>query len=1181
MIDAMPTEDGRIPLPPGSVIIGADNSQYTIQPGDVGYGGSALIYRVSRAGNLRNFIIKECYPRSDDKSFIRNENGIVCPKNIDDPKVVAQWNMLRENFLREEAIGQEISRKSDRIVAAWENLQAVKIKFGDKTFDTAGSFFIVMEQAQKDNAENAGWFLGELLTECAKPDDKNFPLRTGSLPAPYVVVCIIEELLKSLRDIHKASYVHADIHDNNFFLSGNDLGSGDIGVGKLLDFGNARKLNDNGKTDEIPAEQIFTTRGYCSPEIFFAKLRGGTVILTPATDVFSAGCLMLYLLCGFDYRNRWGDELVKNLRISKASVFFSLEDAMERGFRSNAANLAVNILSSALEFKPERRYKNAEEMLKAIVELKKLSAPSKFQLAPNMSKSPTPYWVEHSRDTELADLKRDFKSGRNPCFVWGLAGVGKTTLAMKFAASLPGESYFVTFCGTIKETVLRMDFANYVFQPGGTGNPQDQEFRERMEILKTDYADSLLIIDNFEREGTDLAELQREPAYKELIGSGLRILFTTRSRPDQITPELGSLSEEDAFALFITITKDDSDGKKKIELSPEDEGLVRELLREIEYHPLTVELSARAVCDSWETVTPQELLKNFKTGKFRTGKRSEKIYEQLRILFRLYQFDESYRQILSHVTLLPLDGIDAALILKTEDDKKKQQLKAIEARGFVRRRKDDNRLRIHPLIRSIIKNEIKPTDKDCDQFLTALWKNLEHQYPPDVTNNRQAAELYFKAILYLMDERGLNSPCGRYFYYEGACTVVAGSTAVGFVYIKRAIESREGTPADYELAKMYLDAGIANVNVLCDDDALNFLQTALKILNETAPQSTEVAETFASIGLFYLNHGNYTEAVRHAELALDFIQRYPPPPNRKVSLSFVHRILGIALLRNNQPFDAVKHLKIATDILKSILPAAGHPDLAISYLELAKAYSDAKIFDSAIDFANKAIALQEKLLSDGHGKIAAAYFSVAEIYDLAGQFIPRSDYQNKARMYEQKASAIMETLSRQNSIRLLEQEKILIEQMIKSGDTSMLAFRYQSVAGDYMSLKDFANAEKYIELALNSLGEENFDSSNKINTYQTASQICYAQGNFEGALTYALRTLNVIETLQPKNFFHMLGAEYSNIGNIFRNMRKFDDAINFFKKSVEAELKCPNPDYGTIKFLETIIEGTLRDKNQK
>ncbi|MBO4780185.1 MAG: hypothetical protein J5497_06065, partial [Selenomonadaceae bacterium] len=72
--------DDREPLPAGSEIISTSGLHYKIKDEPVGFGGSALIYRVSRAGSLRNFIIKECYPLSKDFRFSRDtDKGIVRP----------------------------------------------------------------------------------------------------------------------------------------------------------------------------------------------------------------------------------------------------------------------------------------------------------------------------------------------------------------------------------------------------------------------------------------------------------------------------------------------------------------------------------------------------------------------------------------------------------------------------------------------------------------------------------------------------------------------------------------------------------------------------------------------------------------------------------------------------------------------------------------------------------------------------------------------------------------------------------------------------------------------------------------------------------------------------------------------------------------------------------------------
>ena len=100
-------------------------------------------------------------------------------------------------------------------MSTWENLEVEKIIIDSRDFDAKGSHFIVLEEAT--GSEERGWFLKDLLRECAKPAQDDAPLRTGGLPAPQVATSIMEELLKALRDIHRAGYIHGDINDANFF----------------------------------------------------------------------------------------------------------------------------------------------------------------------------------------------------------------------------------------------------------------------------------------------------------------------------------------------------------------------------------------------------------------------------------------------------------------------------------------------------------------------------------------------------------------------------------------------------------------------------------------------------------------------------------------------------------------------------------------------------------------------------------------------------------------------------------------------------------------------------------------------------------------------------------------------------------------------------------------------------
>lgn len=1138
------TNDGRQPLPAGSVIVGRDGTRYTIKSGNVGCGGSALVYQAARSNSRRLFVVKECYPAPGKYRFTRRL-GVVCPENAENLDAWEYLKLLKQDMTRENEVGQLIATATGRVIAPGEDLNAAEIILDGKTYAAAESFFIVMEQVNKKN--NNGWFLSGLLAECAKPASKNFPLRTGDLPAPYVVVCVMEELLKSLRDIHRAGYVHADIQDSNFFLMGNEPRTGDIGVGMLLDFGNARRLEADGMTAEIADKRIFCTRGYCAPEILYGN--DGTLRLTPAADIFSVGCLMLYLFKGMDYRDRWGAELTKLIGMS---TLFSADDAMERGLNRKAALLAEEILTKALELEPEDRYQDADEMLAEILKLKKLSAPVKFQLASNLSRSP--YWVSRSRDAELARLQKYLSEGRQPLYIWGIGGIGKTELAMEFARRQPARAYLVTFRGTMRETVMQLDFANYIFRYDGSGDPKEQEYRERLSILKTDYAGCLLIVDNFDSDAADISQLQQEPAFKDIVGLDLHVLFTTRSRPDNVTPELGAFSEKSAFELFTKIIYDDSDGAGKISIDDDEEKIIRQLLREVEYHPLTVELAAKAVCDNWNTIAPRDLLSRFRFEIAHKSNRTEKIYEQIRLLFRVCDFDESYRQILAHVTLLPTDGMDAALILGSEDGAKKNQLKRIELRGFVRRRKEDNRLLIHPLIRSVIKNELLPVEADCDKFLAALWRYFDEHYPPDISHHRQAAELYGNAAKDLQDSRGL------YLYRAGHCHIVVGNDAVGSLQVKWAIERRQNLTEDYELALMYSDAGWANMSISFTHDALTFHRKALEILRNVAPDSAEFANTLANIGDFYERRHNFSEALKYATQAVELMEKNPPL--KKDYLAHAHNTLANVLCGLDKSREALPHIETAVEIIKSLSPAAGSQHLAILYSNLGAINADAGNFDAALNYVQQAIDMQAQLLPLNHIDTINSYLILSEVYRMMGQA-------EIADVYCRKISEVLQRKKRERNERMLvvalkrlENSKALAAR--NSETREELSSSYRRVAETYRGLSDNANAEKNILLAIEALGSNSNSPVDELLNYLSASDVYCDMKNFDLALEYAFKALAVTS---PDNFDSLVTI-YMKIGNLCLDLGRNADAQYYYRKSRAAELSRVEPDYTTIELLK-------------
>lgn len=656
------SDDSRVPLPPGTVIIDQRGIRYTIKNAKVSGGGNALIYRVERENTLRNLILKECYPLSREFNFFRNKDYVVCAEDDDDAR--RELTFIKENMRREGKICQIISRTTGRIIGAWENLIVSELILDGKTFDISDSCFVVMEQATDDDKKR-GWFLSDLLEECAKPVQVDAPLRNGGLPSPYVAACIVEQLLKSLKDIHAAKYLHGDISDGNFFMLGCDSARGDIGIGQLLDFGNTLKLDSYGKTE--PIDYVFSTDSYGAPEIFERK---NPIQLTRAADIFSIGCLMVYLFKGFEYKKIYNRSVLGNFSVD---TYIPLTTVMNRGYHREAALVFRKILDKALRRDPLQRYQTADKMLDDIDFLKKIIQPPKFALPRNLTRSP--YFVQGSRDEDISVLQQALDAGTHPLWIWGIGGTGKSELAMEFARKQIENgraAYLVTFSNSLEETIMSMNFLGWHFEFDGTSDSRRKEYEARLVLLKENYENALLIIDNFDSDNKTLDDLRSEPAYRDLLGLGIKILFTTRSRPDEKTLELEPLSEKNCLKLFKDIAK----------FSTTDEPIIRNIIHEVDNHTMTVDMLARTLKATWRTLTAEKLLDLLRQGKLDSmelpeiihkknfNEREAKVYGHLRTLFKLVYSDE-YRDILCDLTLIPPDGFDAADFLQSVSDGKK------------------------------------------------------------------------------------------------------------------------------------------------------------------------------------------------------------------------------------------------------------------------------------------------------------------------------------------------------------------------------------------------------------------------------------------------------------------------------------------------------------------------------
>ena len=111
---------------------------------------------------------------------------------------------------------------------------------------------------------------------------------TGFAFAPERAIVLLEQLCDGLGEIHAAGVIHRDLNPNNVLCCGN----GPTEMFKISDFGIARPL---GMKATFGSDGVGTP-GYIAPE----QVGKSELPVTFASDIFSAGALVYYVLTGED-----------------------------------------------------------------------------------------------------------------------------------------------------------------------------------------------------------------------------------------------------------------------------------------------------------------------------------------------------------------------------------------------------------------------------------------------------------------------------------------------------------------------------------------------------------------------------------------------------------------------------------------------------------------------------------------------------------------------------------------------------------------------------------------------------------------------------------------------------------------------------------------------------------------
>ena len=697
----------------------------------------------------------------------------------------------------------------------------------------------------------------------------------------------------------------------------------------------------------------------------------------------------------------------------------------------------------------------------------------------------------------------------------GLGGMGKTELAIHFGRNhWFGRTYFVRFRNDWTETVI-YGIADGIKDYKRENRPVEDIYADVMEVLEACGPDDLLILDNADQVGESFDQL-----WNALSGLDIRVLITTRDDvrgASKVVP----MDNENLYALFE---------QHGVKLSREN---MDALITAVQGHTMTVDLMARLLrrerrSDSYQALIEALGRRDLDHTEFGAvaaaypgAKHQARVNEHLKAVFRVSDMSEPEKGVLRFGALLPDSGLDSALFARAAEN----ALRPVERkRGFFARlfgkmtkpaepakppRVSDllkdladrgwldwegDLLRIHPVIRLVCIEELKPTEENCDAFLD--W--FRGQYDKTTYDRVKFAQI---AALYETASRVLGETYGFWVGEAGylwnvlveprramACNLRAvalkeqnapdslglaaaynnlgltygdlGDHEKELDYQLKALAIREQVlpPTHLSLATSYNNVGLTYGNLGDHEKELDYQLKALKIKEQVLPPThPDLARSYNNVGITYGWLGDYEKELDYQLKALKIKEQVLPPTHPSLARSYNN--VGGTYGHLGDHEKALEYQLKDLAICEQVLPPT-HPDLALSYNNVGSTYGDLGDHEKALDYQLKALAIREQVLPPTHPSLALSYNNVGSTYGDLGDH-------EKALECNLKALAIW-------------------EQSLPADHPDNVMCR-SNIAIIYARMEDFIRASEYMDRALDS-AERSMKGHPKLEMYRWAAK---------------------------------------------------------------------------------------------
>ena len=317
------------------------------------------------------------------------------------------------------------------------------------------------------------------------------------------------------------------------------------------------------------------------------------------------------------------------------------------------------------------------------------------------------------------------------------------------------------------------------------------------------------------------------------------------------------------------------------------------------------------------------------------------------------------------------------------------------------------------------------------------------------------------------------------------------------------------------------------------------------ILDTFQGENNEILnELYLSLGLLYLNLGNYQKA---EFLFLKLLNNYKGIYGEKhPDLAGCYNNIGLVYKRQGEYNRAIENFKKSLMIRRDIY-GESHLDVADSYNNIGMIYDKQGEYITAIDYYKRALKIRLNLLDihdEKYFKVAGSYNNLGLVYVNLERYSLAIDYHNKA---------------------------LEIRRSILGDKDPRVAESYNNLGVVYISQKDYMKSFEYYEKSLQIISRVYGDEhQNTAGCYYNLGTVYAMQGDYINAMKYFQKALTIqINVLGSYHF--EVGDSYNNIGMVYNQQRIYDKALYYYFLDLIIVIKrLPDQNLSTTKTVQNV-----------